>query len=64
MHEADFWLRMERALGTAYSRAWSETVVMSDLGGRTVLEALRAGVPCKTVWLSVWRQLELPDTQR
>ena len=27
-------------------------------------EALDAGVPPKQVWAAVWRQLELPDSER
>jgi len=38
--------------------------VVRDLDGRTTQEALDAGVPPKQVWAAVWRQLELPDTER
>jgi hypothetical protein len=34
--------------------------VMSDLGGRTVVEALRDGVDVKDVWGAVARDRDLP----
>jgi hypothetical protein len=38
--------------------------VISDLGHRTVAEALAAGESPKQVWLAVWRRLELPPSER
>jgi hypothetical protein len=55
---------MEAALGPAYARAWAGSVVIGDLGGRTVQEAIDAGEPPKAVWAAVWRTLELPDSER
>ncbi|MCW2765701.1 MAG: hypothetical protein JWO11_1660 [Nocardioides sp.] len=64
MRHTEFWARLEHALGTAYARAWAEQVVLAELGGRTAGEALDAGVPPKQVWAAVWRQLELPPSER
>ncbi len=55
---------MEFALGKAYSRAWAGQVVLSDIGGRTVTEALAAGVDRKEIWRAVWGKLELPVRDR
>lgn len=55
---------MEKALGGGYARAWADTVVLSELGGRTVVEAITAGCDFKTIWRAVWAQLELPDSER
>jgi hypothetical protein len=51
---------MDDALGASYARSWASMFVLGDLGGRTVNEALAAGVPPKEVWASVWRALGLP----
>ncbi|MDR0417773.1 MAG: DUF3046 domain-containing protein [Propionibacteriaceae bacterium] len=59
MRETELWSRLEAALGSGYAHAWAEQVVLSEIGGRTVQEALAAGVPCKGIWRAVWRQLEL-----
>jgi hypothetical protein len=55
---------MEHALGTAYARSWAEQHVLGDLGERTVVEALAAGEPPKTVWRAVWAELGLPAHER
>jgi hypothetical protein len=64
MRHTEFWARMEHALGSAYARTWAEQQVMSDLGHRTVVEALDAGVTPKEVWRAVWERLELPVSER
>jgi hypothetical protein len=64
MRHTELWARLDRALGRAYSRTWAELTVVGDLDGRTTQEALDAGVPPKQVWAAVWRQLELPDTEK
>ncbi len=58
------WRRLEAVLGPDYVRSWAGSQVMADLGGRTVLEALDAGIEAKTVWRACWAFLELPDSQR
>lgn len=65
VRHTEFWERMEQALGSgAYARHWSEQHVMAELGGRTVAEALDAGMPPKQVWRAVWQTLELPASLR
>ena len=51
---------MAKALPDGYSRVWADQVVLAELEGRTVSEALADGVPCKRIWRAVWGQLELP----
>jgi hypothetical protein len=55
---------MDAALGAAYSRTWADTFVMAELGGRTAVQALDAGVPPRQVWRAVWSALELPPVDR
>jgi len=64
MRETELWRRLTHHLGSAYARSWASQVVMADLGGRTVQEALDAGVPVSRVWRAVWAQLELADAER
>lgn len=64
MRHTEFWSRMERALGPAYARTWSDQHVIAALGGRTVTEALAAGESPKTVWQAVWQTLGLPATEK
>jgi hypothetical protein len=64
MRHTEFWDRLDNALGPAWSRSWAELFVIGELGSRTAVEALDAGVAPKQVWAAVWRVLELPETQR
>jgi hypothetical protein len=64
MRHTEFWARMDRALGAAYAQVWADTQVIGALEGRTVREALDAGIEPKQVWRAVWRVLELPDSER
>lgn len=64
MRETELWRRLEHHLGVSDARSWAGQVVLAELGGRTVLEALAAGVPAVRVWRAVWAQLELPDAER
>ena len=64
MKHTEFWVRLDDALGPAYARSWASMYVLTDLGGRTVDEALAAGVAPKEVWRAVWAALELPTRDR
>lgn len=64
VREVELWQRMRDVLPEGYVSVWADQVVLADLGGRTVREALAAGQPCKRIWRAVWRQLELPDVLR
>ena len=64
MRHTEFWARLEEVLGGAYSRHWASTQVIGELGSRTPVQALDAGVPPKQVWAAVWADLELPEQER
>lgn len=64
MRETELWRRLERHLGASYARSWSAQVSVTELGSRTVREALDAGVPAQDVWRGVWAALDLPASER
>ena len=64
MRLTDFWERLELALGPAYARSWAHDHVLSSLGGRTVDEAIAAGIETVDVWRAVHAALELPARER
>ena len=64
MRHTEFWARMEQALGAAYAHVWARQQVLTALEGRTVDQALEAGVSPKTVWRAVADVLDLPASQR
>lgn len=55
---------MDNHLSPAYSRTWAETQALSELGGRTVNEALSDGDAAKAIWRAVWAHLQLPPSER
>lgn len=64
MKHSEFWLRMDEALGSSYSRVWADTQSLTELSSRTVNEALNAGETVKSVWRAVHSQLQLPERDR
>jgi hypothetical protein len=62
--ETDLWQRLEQQLGAGYYRVWASEYSLAELQNRTVVEAVAAGVPAKTVWRAVWAALELPARER
>ena len=64
VREQEFWERLSEQLGHDYARFWANQTVLDELGGRTVLEGLAAGIPVKQIWRAVWAVLELPDVYR
>jgi hypothetical protein len=49
----DFWQRLEQAFGGAYARSFAADHAFSDLGGRTIDEAIAQGIDAATVWRAV-----------
>jgi hypothetical protein len=64
MPEAELWARLNHQLGADYAATWAANLVISALGERTVVEALAAGIGCKTIWREICAVLELPDNER
>lgn len=59
MRLQDFWERMREVFGPL-ADSWARDHVMSELDGRTVVEALGDGVAVKEVWVAVARSREIP----
>ena len=64
MNETELWERLRHHLGAGYYRVWAAEHNLADLGGRTVVEAIAAGVASKDVWRAAWVALELPPRDR
>jgi Protein of unknown function (DUF3046) len=54
-----FWERMTAQFGEGYVDSFARDFVLSDVGGRTVYQALADGVAAKEVWAAVCNALEL-----
>jgi hypothetical protein len=49
----DFWARLEQAFGSAYARSLAADQTFSELGGRTINEAIAQGIETATIWHAV-----------
>ncbi|MEV4200362.1 DUF3046 domain-containing protein [Micromonospora globbae] len=53
MRLTDFWARLEEAFGPGYAASIAADQVLSQLGGRTIAQALAAGEETQVVWRAV-----------
>lgn len=53
MRATDFWERMRAVFGASYAESFARDHVFAELGGRSVEEALAAGMDTKAVWRAV-----------
>lgn len=64
MRLTEFWRRMNAHFGEAYADSFARDHVMTELGGRTVHQALDAGWEAKDVWRAVCTAMEVPAAHR
>lgn len=64
MRHSDFWRLMEDEFGRGYARVLASTLVLTSLGGRTAVEALKAGQNPKGVWLAMCEMQDVPPERR
>jgi hypothetical protein len=55
---------MDQEFGPTRAAAVSRDHVLGDLGGRTVEEALEAGIDPRRVWVAVCDAYDVPPTRR
>lgn len=63
MREQELWQRLTEVLGEVLVESWADTIVIADLGQRTVTEAIEAGIPFKDIWRAAALVLEVPREQ-
>jgi hypothetical protein len=64
MRLTEFWNRMNAHFGAAYADSFARDHVMTELGGRTVRQALDAGWEAKDVWRAVCAAVGIPASAR
>ena len=57
-------MRMREQFGDVYAESLAKDYVLSDLGGRTVNQALADGEDAKVVWRAVSDTFNVPDSLR
>lgn len=61
---SELWVRLEGALGQMTAESWATDFVITELGGRTVRQALADGEDPTRVWRAVHGALRLPASER
>jgi hypothetical protein len=61
---SEFWDRMRGQFGPGYAESVARDHVFARLSGRTVEQALAAGVDAKAVWRVVCEEFEVPRSRR
>lgn len=64
MRITEFWERMEAHFGAAYARSWAVDFALAELGGRTCVEAIDAGIDTVDIWRAVWAHERMPARER
>ncbi|GHG56364.1 hypothetical protein GCM10012320_28740 [Sinomonas cellulolyticus] len=64
VRNSDFWRLMEDEFGAGYAHVLASSAVLSAVGGRTAEDALKAGVPPRTVWNAVCDLQDVPPERR
>jgi Protein of unknown function (DUF3046) len=55
---------MRTQFGSMRAESVARDHVFSELGGRTAIDAIEAGVPVRKVWLAVCTEYEVPAKER
>lgn len=64
MREREFWELLEEVFGRSYGRSLSRDQTLTELGGRTVVEAIADGEEPSLVWNVLCDQMDVPDSRR
>ncbi|MHA7276606.1 DUF3046 domain-containing protein [Arthrobacter sp. Hz1] len=64
MRTSAFWRLMDDEFGGGYSRTLARTIVLAELGGRTPVEALGAGIGPRDIWAAVCELQDVPLERR
>ncbi|MCO5966820.1 MULTISPECIES: DUF3046 domain-containing protein [Actinoallomurus] len=59
-----FWDRMNQQFGAGYAESVAKDYVLSELGGRTIEQALADGEDAKSVWRAVCATFDVPQRLR
>lgn len=64
MRLQEFWSRLDQQFGAMRAQSVSRDHLFSELGGRSAVEAIDAGVPVRRVWLAICEAYDVPPRER
>jgi hypothetical protein len=57
---SEFWIAISDEFGEAYGRVLTHDLVLGDVGGLTAEQAIKAGVPPRSIWLAICSASDVP----
>jgi len=57
---SEFWIAVADEFGEAYGRVVTSDLVLGDVGGLTAEQAIKAGVPVRSIWLAICEASDVP----
>lgn len=64
MRLSEFWLAVADEFGEQYGRVLTHDLVLGTLGGLTADQAIKAGVPTRSIWLALCEATDVPAERR
>ena len=64
MRLREFWQLVDEVFGPGYGRTLAREQVLHELGNRTPVDALEAGLQPRDVWHALCDALDVPEAQR
>ncbi|RBY76157.1 DUF3046 domain-containing protein [Blastococcus sp. TF02-09] len=64
MRLQEFWSRLDDQFGTMRAQSVARDHFFSELGGRSAVDAIEAGVPVRKVWLAICEAYDVPPKER
>lgn len=64
MRLSEFRIAVTEEFGEAYGRVITHDLVLGDVGGLTAEQAIKAGVPPRSIWLALCDASDVPQERR
>ncbi|TBN56465.1 DUF3046 domain-containing protein [Glaciihabitans arcticus] len=64
MRVSEFWTAVSDEFGELYGRVLTSDLVLSAVGGMTAVQAIKAGVAPREIWLALCEASEVPESRR
>ncbi|MBT1544093.1 DUF3046 domain-containing protein [Curtobacterium aurantiacum] len=64
MRVSEFWRAVDQVFGEAYGSVVTRDVVLEQLGGRSAVDAIDAGIDARRVWDALCDSQDVPMDRR
>ena len=64
MRVSEFWTAVSDEFGELYGRVLTSDLVLGAIGGLTAVQAIKAGVAPREIWLALCEASDVPEARR